>query len=188
MTTDGSFAHGRLDASFMRALADAASASPRRRRHFNLHADYADPCQRLLNAMRRDSYIRPHRHLADPKAETLFALKGRFAFVTFDDEGAVTAVTPFASEAHLAGPADLLGVEVAVGLWHTVVALSDEAVLLEIKAGPFRPDAAKEPAPWAPEEGSDAGAAYLATLAASAAASTADAQPRSTRSPRPDKM
>jgi cupin fold WbuC family metalloprotein len=56
------------------------------------------------------------------------------------------------------------GVELAPGTWHTVVALSDQSVLLEIKAGPFDPRAAKEFAPWAPEEATDQGQHYLQSL------------------------
>ncbi|QWD28832.1 cupin fold metalloprotein, WbuC family [Polynucleobacter paneuropaeus] len=50
-------------------LSFSASNSRRRRTNFNLHLDYADPCQRLFNAIGVDSYIPPHRHYQDPKAE-----------------------------------------------------------------------------------------------------------------------
>jgi hypothetical protein len=38
------------------------------------------------------------------------------------------------------------------------------SILLELKAGPFNPNAAKEPAPWAPEEGTSDGRDYLQRL------------------------
>ena len=40
----------------------------------------------------------------------------------------------------------------AAGTWHTIIARVPDAVLLELKAGPYDQNAAKEPAPWAPEE------------------------------------
>lgn len=53
------------------------------------------------------------------------------------------------------------GVEVPPGTWHTIIALTPHAVLLELKAGPFHAGAAKEPALWAPEEGSPEAQTYL---------------------------
>ena len=48
--------------------------------------------------------------------------------------------------------------------WHTVVALTETAALLETKAGPFNPAAAKEYAPWAAEERAQDAAGYLNRL------------------------
>jgi cupin fold WbuC family metalloprotein len=115
----------------------------------------------LFNAVGADSYIRPHRHSLDPKTETLFAVKGKFALVVFDDHGNPQQVSMFGSQLFGDMPA---GVELTPGAWHTVVALSDEAVLLEIKAGPFDAQAAKEFAPWAPEEGTMQAPHYLRSL------------------------
>ena len=39
------------------------------------------------------------------------------------------------------------------GTWHTVLALTPDAVLLEGKAGPFDPLGPREFADWAPEQG-----------------------------------
>lgn len=87
-------------------------------------------------------------------------MRGAFALVLFDDEGGIVAIERFGTEKH-GGAA---GVELAPGAWHTVLALTEGAVLLELKAGPFIPTAAKEFAPWAPEEGSVEGASYIAAL------------------------
>jgi len=70
-----------IDEALIVTLADQAAASRRRRQHYNLHADYADPCQRLLNFIWHDSYICPHRHAADPKEETLIALRGEMSCI-----------------------------------------------------------------------------------------------------------
>jgi cupin fold WbuC family metalloprotein len=132
------------------------------RQHLNIHQSYDDPCQRLFNAIGIDSYIRPHRHSLDPKTESLFAIRGLFALVLFDQHGTPREVIRFGSEA--AGAMVASGVELSPGDWHTVVALSEGALLLELKAGPFNPDAAKELAPWAPQEGGDQAAQYLKAL------------------------
>ena len=49
---------------------------------------------------------------------------------------------------------------------HTVVALDDGAILFEVKQGPFRPELAKEPADWSPEEGTAEGVALIERLRA----------------------
>ena len=46
----------------------------------------------------------------------------------------------------------------------TVIALVPDSVLLEMKADPFRPNAAKEYAAWAPEEQTIQGKLYLEKL------------------------
>ncbi len=152
----------RLGSAFLDDLVDRAAISPRLRQHANLHASYSEPCQRLFNAIGVDSYIRPHRHLADPKTETLLAVRGRLTLVLFDEQGHVMEAVDFGAAAHQAG-CDV-GVELSPGVWHTVLAEEPGSVLFEVKAGPFEPELAKEWAPWAPAEGSVDVAAYMATL------------------------
>ncbi|CAJ0771500.1 WbuC family cupin fold metalloprotein [Ralstonia chuxiongensis] len=142
-----------------------AKASARRRQHRNIHASYSEKIQRLFNAICADSYIRPHRHTLDPRNESLVAVRGEFAAITFADDGRIADVVRFATEAHWAGDARVtVGIELSPETWHTVVALSDTAILFEVKEGPFEPTIAKEYAPWAPEEGDGGVAAYLQWL------------------------
>ncbi len=138
-----------------------AAASPRRRMHRNLHASPVEPCQRLINAMRPDSYIRPHRHTDYVTNECLLALRGRFLLIEFDDSGSVLAALRMGGR-----DADLLIAEVPPERWHTVVALQDDCVLFETKSGPYDAGAAKSHAPWAPAEGSAEAPVYLAGLLA----------------------
>ena len=138
--------------------------SIRRRQHLNLHASYEEPCQRLLNAIQKNSYIRPHRHALDPKQESLFALSGLLALICFDDSGEVLSIQKFGSEKYVVQNDVLLGVELPPSVWHTVIALVDDSILLEIKAGPFRVDAAKEHASWAPDENLTQALSYLQHL------------------------
>jgi cupin fold WbuC family metalloprotein len=118
------------------ALVDEAQASSRRRQNKNIHTDYAEACQRLFNAIEPDSYIRPHRHSLEPRAETMIAVRGLIALVIFDDEGNIIESTRFGA---CGGEGHAVGVEVPPGVWHTVVALESGSVLFEVKAGPFNP-------------------------------------------------
>lgn len=147
-----------INEALIATLADQAAASPRRRQHYNLHADYADPCQRLLNFLWRDSYIRPHRHAADPKEETLIALRGEMGCIRFDADGRIIDRTRLSAGGHCSA------VVIGPGEWHTLVALTETALLLETKAGPFDPSAAKEPACWAVDEAAPGAASYLRSL------------------------
>lgn len=148
----------------LESLTSAAIASPRKRAHRNLHASFNEPCQRLLIAIERDSYIAPHRHQFSTHPETLLAVRGEFSLIIFDNGGNITDVVPFG-----AGDDLVLGVEVAPYEWHTVVSMKAGSVLFETKSGPFVPELAKEFAPWAPREATGAVASYLEHLNAAAA-------------------
>tara|TARA_R110002167_G_scaffold3623_4_gene17670 strand:+ start:34486 stop:34977 length:492 start_codon:yes stop_codon:yes gene_type:complete len=151
---------------YLAALVDEAAQSTRARQHRNIHTSYDDPCQRFMNAIGEDSYIRPHCHQLDSKTETVVAIRGLFAFVVFDDDGNVDDVIRFGSERFSDDGALAVGVDVTPRIWHTIIALAPGSILLELKAGPYKPDAAKEPAPWAPEEQTPEGERYLSELKA----------------------
>lgn len=79
-----------FSADYLNKLTAQAQDNLRKRQHCNIHESYADPCQRLFNAIEPDSYIPPHRHATDPKDELLIAVRGSMAMVTFDEQGMVT--------------------------------------------------------------------------------------------------
>ncbi|MBK7014641.1 MAG: WbuC family cupin fold metalloprotein [Sulfuritalea sp.] len=147
-----------IDDALLDAVCAEAAASPRRRKNRNFHPRDDHPGHRLLNALMADTYIPPHRHLDPNKDETYVVLRGRLGLVEFDDAGAVMRTLKVG-----AGGA-AIGVDVAHGTWHTAVALEDETVFLEAKAGPYLPLTAEEKAPWAPAENSPEAAAYLAKM------------------------
>ena len=155
-----------FSADYLDDLVQQAAASARRRQHLNIHSDYAEPCQRLFNAIEPESYLRPHRHGPAQGAEMMMAVRGLMVLVTFDDEGRIERVQRFGAGVHAANRDVAAGTETPPGKWHTVVSLESGSVLLEVKAGPFNPLAPKYPAPWAPEEGSPKGAIYLSSLMA----------------------
>jgi cupin fold WbuC family metalloprotein len=141
-------------------LVTQAKNSPRLRQHSNIHVEYADPCQRLFNAIEPDSYIRPHYH----GVETLFAIRGLMALIIFNDDGAIEQIQRFGVGLSAGILNIAVGVEVPSNKWHTVVSLETGSVLLEVKAGPFNPSMPKFFAPWAPEEGVSDGMNYLRKL------------------------
>lgn len=147
-----------IDTALLDDVCREAAASPRRRKNRNFHTRDDQPGHRLLNAMQPDSYIPPHRHLDPDKAETMVVLRGAMAVIEFDDAGTVAGV------AKLGAGGTALGVDIAHGTWHTVVALETDTVFLEAKAGPYLPLTSDEKAPWAPLEGDPGAAAYLASL------------------------
>lgn len=151
-----------FSADYLDSLTGLALASPRRRQHRNVHADYTEQVQRLFNAIEPDSYIRPHQHGLAPRSEMMIAIRGRMVLVVFDETGKIASCHHFATNQSDTAA----GVEVPAGCWHTVVALEPGSILLEVKAGPFDPSIPKEMAPWAPEEGTAAASIYLEVLRA----------------------
>lgn len=147
---------------YLNKLTAQAKGSQRKRQHRNIHESYAEPCQRLFNAIEPGSYIRPHRHAADPRDELLIAIRGLMALVEFDEQGKVTGVVRFGMDRNGEGLA--FGAEVPASTWHTVIALEPGCVLLEVKAGPFDPNQPKDLATWAPDEGSAPASEYLKKL------------------------
>lgn len=132
--------------------------NPRLRQHLNIHADLADSCQRLLIGMQPNSYVRPHIHIAPPKSETFIVLRGQLGVVRFESSGSVLRYDQL-------GPNKPLQVcEIPAETWHTVVALVDDTVFMEVKAGPFTPIRAEDFATWAPAAFSLEATSYLQNL------------------------
>lgn len=148
---------GKLTTDRLQSVLQAAALSPRKRANFNLHGP-DDTLQRMVNAMLRGTYCRPHKHEAPDKLEIFTALKGSAAILRFDDQGEIVE----AVRIDAAGP--VFQVEIPPRTWHTVMALSPEAVLYEIIEGQYDPQTHKKFAAFAPPEGSDEAPAYLESL------------------------
>jgi cupin fold WbuC family metalloprotein len=153
-----------FSSQYFEDLVNEASQSQRLRAHANIHRAYTDQCQKLFNAIKIDSYIRPHRHSLDPKDECLVAIKGLFGFIMFTEKGLIESVILFGSEKYSEKLSIPSGLELPASVWHTVVSLVDDSILFEVKSGPFNPGLAKELATWAPEEGNDSASQYLEVL------------------------
>lgn len=147
-----------IDQQRLDRITNEARQTPRLRKNFNLHSTDDYPCHRLFNAMEPGSYIRPHRHADPSKDETLLVVRGKLGIIAFDESGTVT-LTRLIGEG-----TDALAADIPHGLYHTAVSLSPGTIFFEAKAGPYRPLAEIERAPWAPDEGSAEVCEYLKNL------------------------
>lgn len=147
-----------LDKGLFDRLSAQAKISLRRRHHFNLHETLQEASQRLLIAMEPCSYLRPHRHFYDSKPECFIALRGRFVFFQFDDQGGIVDIVLLGSND------DRVGLNIPPGIWHTLISLEQGSILFETKPGPYTPVCEKDLAPWSPAEGSEDVSAYMSFL------------------------
>jgi cupin fold WbuC family metalloprotein len=144
----------RIDQELFDAVAAGAAGSPRRRLNHNFHAP-ADRVQRFLNVMQPGTYVRPHRHLREWQGdgfECFLVLQGEVGLLLLDGSGRVIG------RERISATGPLRGIELAEGVIHTLVALSADAVLMEIKEGPYQPAADKDFLDGFPPEGSEAAA------------------------------
>lgn len=132
--------------TMLRETAEAAKASPRLRIIQPLHKSPDATLHRMLNALQPGTYIRPHRHLDPPKAESFVVLQGRVGFVTFDDAGAITGSYTLGADD------EALGIDLEPGVYHSFVVLAPDTVIFETKPGPYAKATDKAFASWAPEE------------------------------------
>ena len=137
----------KLDNDLYQKLLLEAADSPRKRSHLNLHKDLNEPVQRLCIALKKGTYVRPHHHPKENKWELFLALKGSAIIIIFDEDGTIL-------ERNLLNQNDSMqGLEITPDTWHTIVPLSENVVVLEIKEGPYTPSVKTDFATWAPEEG-----------------------------------
>jgi|GEM_PF-50956 len=149
-----------IDRALVERKAFDAKRSDRGREIHIFHEGDPDPLQRMLNAIQPGSYVRPHRHLNPPKAESIILLQGMLAYVSFSDDG-----LPEEGGLVLIDSArGVYGCDIRPGIWHTIFALAPDTVLFEVKPGPYDPSVDKEFAPWSPAEYSEEAAAFLAEL------------------------
>jgi cupin fold WbuC family metalloprotein len=144
----------RIDQALFDTVAAGAAGSPRRRRNHNFHAPN-DQVQRFLNVLQPGTYVRPHRHRRERPGEgfeCFLVLQGEVGLLLLDGGGRVLGRERISA----GGP--LFGIELAEGVIHTLVALSADAVLMEIKQGPYEPSADKDFLDGFPLEGTEAAA------------------------------
>jgi cupin fold WbuC family metalloprotein len=149
-----------IDAVLIARVAAMARRSPRARIILPFHKRSDDTLQRMLNALQPGSYVTPHRHASPPKAESVVVLQGAVGFVTFTDTGKIE------QHLRLAAGSSQPAIDCAPGIYHTFFALEEDTVLFEAKPGPYDPTSDKGFAPWAPAEGDEGAAEYLARLEA----------------------
>jgi len=126
-------------------LSKKATFSKRRRTNFNFHKNYKDKVQRLLNVLKKDTYIRPHLHTQKYRWEVFIILKGKVYVVEYYKNGEVKDCCILDSKG------EVKVVELKYNTYHSIIPLKD-SVLYELKQGPYIPEKDKIFAPWSPEE------------------------------------
>ena len=150
-----------IDEALFNRVAEQAQAAPRRRMNHNFHASDDDNPHRFLNVLLRGTYIRPHRHLQPPKSEAFLILEGTAEVILFTEDGQVSTRYRIGDDA---SGKRCWGVDLAPGVWHTVVAISDRVICYEVKPGRWEPASDKEFAAWAPQGGEAAAREFLERL------------------------
>jgi len=138
----------KLDERLFNRLLLEAQKSERKRTHYNLHQSYNDPVQRMCIALQKGTYVRPHHHPQANKWELIITLKGSIGLVVFDQSGVIIQ-----KEVLRAGDS-LCGMELTPNTWHTIFPISKEAVIMEVKEGPYIPAQESDFTEWSPKEGS----------------------------------
>ena len=149
----------RLTQSLFDTVAEEALMSPRLRKNHNFHA-LPDTVQRFLNVLQPGSYVRPHRHLR-PKGsngfEFFMVLQGEIGFLAFDEQGQVIKTE------HLKAHGPTYGLELAEGQFHSLIALTPNTVMFELKEGPYTPMKDKDFLSQFPQEGTEEAAQQVLT-------------------------
>lgn len=149
-----------LDAVLLERGLQASRTSPRRRMMMPLHRRM-EGVQRLVNFLQPRSYIRAHRHPQPEHSECIAVVQGAAGVIEYAPDGAVRRCWRLE-----AGRPEALVVDIDAGVWHGLVALVPDTVVLEIKRGPYDAARDKEFPEWSAPEGSEGAAAELARLEA----------------------
>lgn len=147
-----------LNEAIIQNAIELSRESPRRRIILPFHQHHDEKLHRMFNVMQPGTYIRPHRHSAPPKAESIVLLRGSLWFVVFTDTGEVSESWRLAP-----GLGDF-GVDIAPGVFHTFIVTEADTVIFEVKPGPYEKADDKDFATWAPAEGEPEAARYQEEL------------------------
>lgn len=134
--------------------------SARKRIILPYHKSPQDTLHRMMNVLQPGSYIRPHRHITQKKAESIIVLEGGICYITFDESGKIS------SYHELIAGSENFGVDTESHIYHSFYALQADTVIFEVKPGPYDPNLDKDFAEWAPAEEKQSAEAYLKQLMA----------------------
>jgi len=131
-----------FDDATISTIFDNALKSERKRSHLLLHHSHNDKVQKLLIALVKGSYVEPHYHELPHQWELFSVLEGELEITLYDSNGGIL-------KSFNAGPKTGISlVEFHPGDIHSVECISDRALMLEVKEGPFDPDYAKSFPQW----------------------------------------
>lgn len=136
-----------IDRDVLMELSHQALKSNRKRVSFNLHSEFSDTLQRMVNVLESGTYVCPHMHKYPSKREIFVILQGSLLVCEFDDDGNIT------SHIELNKEKGNYITEIDPEIWHTIIPLSVNTAVFECKDGPYDPGNDKIFPTWAPEEG-----------------------------------
>ncbi len=126
-----------LDKQFLTSLECSALVSPRKRAHLNLHNSFEEKIQRLFISLTKGSYVKPHYHELSHQWEMFVVMEG-IVEVVFYSAGGQEEQRLLVGEGQSCKAIEIHPMEI-----HSVECISEKALMLEIKEGPFNPDFAK---------------------------------------------
>lgn len=138
-----------LTRSLLSDLCREAGKTDRKRKNYNFH-EHSERVQRFLNVLQPGTYVRPHRHLRMSGVngfEFFLVLQGAIGIVILDEQGTVVRTE------RLEENGEQKGIELAEGVFHTLVVLEPDSVILELKEGPYQPATDKDFLQQFPPEG-----------------------------------
>lgn len=131
-----------FDERMIMDLYQEAENSERKRSHLLLHKSHSETVQRLLIALVKGSFVEPHYHELANQWEMFIVMRGQLRIKLYDNLGNV--VNDFTAGPEL--PVSI--VEFHPGDIHSVECISDQALMMEVKEGPFNPKYAKAFPNW----------------------------------------
>lgn len=114
-----------------------ASVSERLRSHLELHKCHNEKVQRVLIALQKGSYVEPHYHDQPHQWEMFVVMQGALELKLWSSEGEILGASIIGEGG------DTSMMELQPGQIHSVECISEQALMLEIKEGPFDPANAK---------------------------------------------
>ena len=134
-----------LDSLDINKLIEIATARSRKKIRLCVHTDTDANVHQMFIALKRDAYVRPHRHLK--KSEAINILHGSADYLIFSDSGEIEKCVPVS--AYIGGQCFYATTE--KNIFHTLIVRSEWLVFFEVADGPFV-KSETTPAPWSPVE------------------------------------
>ena len=134
-----------VDAKDIKDLIEASKSNERKRIRLCTHNSVEDSLHEMFIIHKRDTYIRPHKHLN--KIESFSVIEGEADVILFDNDGNVTDRIDLGDYAS----GKKFYQRINDSLFHTLIIRSEVFVFHEVTNGPFLKEQTKF-ADWAPEE------------------------------------
>lgn len=127
-----------IDTKIIEELYIEAKEKPRKRSHYLLHQSHQDKVQRLLIGLVKGSYVEPHYHELPHQWEMFFILEGVLELKIHNSHREIL------SSKIIGDNTNIKAIELLPNEIHSLECLSEKALILEIKEGPFDINFAKK--------------------------------------------